>query len=549
MSKITIEQGVSGMPLADQAERLLRRGMAEMAFSPVKPVTILLQSGDIGGVEGFRVDVDSDERIRITAQDGRGLIYGAGKLLRALRLTGDGGLVTEWTGTSIPEKPVRAMYFATHFHNFYHDAPIEEVVRYVEDLALWGCNALSVWFDMHHYSGIDTPEAQAMIARLKAILAAAERVGMGPSLTMLANEGFSSTPEDLKADWTDGHDGYFRPPGGHYHVEVCPNRPGGMAYLLEQRRAVLEAFRGINFEYIWLWPYDQGGCTCSDCTPWGSNGFLLTANAVALLIRDVFPGARIVLSTWYFDHFVSGEWEGLSKAFSRHVPEWIDYLLIDDFSGFPEYPLRNGVPGNVPAVGFPEISMEGNSPWGGFGANPRPVHWRDHWAKVKHVLQGSFPYSEGIYEDINKVLMLQLEWSPDRDLDSIIREYATGYFGSETADDVVRACYLFERDEPLRSSPSAAGPRFGRGPLDSAAEAFACISAAQTRMSKARVSEWRWRLFWLRAAIGDVLRNNPDNANELLFDYLDELVRIYHAENAERSVCPAGREACRRCVP
>ena len=34
--------------------------------------------------------------------------------------------------------------------------------RYVEELALWGCNTLAVWFDLHHYHGIDDPEARAM---------------------------------------------------------------------------------------------------------------------------------------------------------------------------------------------------------------------------------------------------------------------------------------------------------------------------------------------------------------------------------------------------
>ena len=54
------------------------------------------------------------------------------------------------------------MYFASHFHNFYHDAPVEAVERYVGELALWGINALMVWYDMHHFTGIDDPAAQAM---------------------------------------------------------------------------------------------------------------------------------------------------------------------------------------------------------------------------------------------------------------------------------------------------------------------------------------------------------------------------------------------------
>lgn len=533
--------------MAKQAERLLRRGLSEAGLAPARPAVIVLEHEPVGGREGFRIRAAGEGKIHIAAQDGRGLIYGVGKLLRSLGTTENGDLDTGWTGTAIPEKPVRAMYFATHFHNFYHDAPLEKVIRYVEDLALWGCNSLSVWFDMHHYSGIDDPEAQAMIARLRAVLEAAGNVGMGPALTMLANEGFSTTPDDLKADWTAGHDGYFRAPGGHYHVEICPSKPGGLDFLLAQRRAVLEAFAGIPFEFMWLWPYDQGGCTCPACAPWGSKGFLQTANAVVPLARSLFPGARIVLSTWYFDRFVAGEWTGLAAAFADHVPEWVDFLLIDDFGGFPDYPLRNGVPGGLPAVGFPEISMEGNSPWGGFGANPRPAHWEAYWEKVKGILQGSFPYSEGIYEDINKAIMLQLEWAPDRTVDSIIREYAAAYFGAETGDEVVEACRLFEKDEPLRAAPGPDGLRFTHENLTHAGDALACVAAAHARMDEKRTSQWRWRIFRLRAAIGAALADNDaENAKDAVSGYLGELAEIYHAERAERPVCPLTPAACKR---
>ena len=50
------------------------------------------------------------------------------------------------------------MYLATHFRNFYHRAPIQEVEAYIEDLALWGYNAITVWFDRHHYSSIHDPK-------------------------------------------------------------------------------------------------------------------------------------------------------------------------------------------------------------------------------------------------------------------------------------------------------------------------------------------------------------------------------------------------------
>ena len=75
-----------------------------------------------------------------------------------------------FVGREFPEKPFRGMYFATHFHNFYNDAPMEEIHKIMEDLALWGQNVLCVWYDFHHYASIDDPASVEMITRLKDVL-------------------------------------------------------------------------------------------------------------------------------------------------------------------------------------------------------------------------------------------------------------------------------------------------------------------------------------------------------------------------------------------
>jgi len=547
MSDLTISLPHSPSPLLRKAGELCRRGLEERGVRTNASCPVSLELNPGIGTEGFRIAAGPGG-VRIAGHDERGALYGVGKFLRHVRTDGERLVGTAWEGQSVPARPVRAMYFASHFHNPYHDAPLPVIVRYVEDLALWGCNALSVWFDMHHYQGIDDPAAQAMIARLRAILEAAEAVGMRPALTTLANEGFASTPDALKADWTSGHDGYFRNPGGHYHCEVCPSQPGGLELILQTRRQVLDAFRGIDLGFIWLWPYDQGGCTCSACTPWGTNGFLRTCEALIPLVHECFPHARTVLSTWYFNHFVKDEWEGLSRRFAQGPMPGVDFLMIDDFGGFPEYPLQHGVPGGLPVVAFPEISMEGNGPWGGFGANPRPRHWSAYWTKVGNLLQGSFPYSEGIYEDVNKVLILQFEWAPERPADDILREYAAGYFGAHTADAVATVMQWLEEDGGLHTAYAGTGPTFRTGALDRAPACLAELDRVAATLAPTARASWRWRLLWLRAAITAELRLTKGAMSERLDGYFEELTAIYHAELAERPVCPPSRRAWRRLV-
>ena len=66
------------------------------------------------------------------------------------------------------------------------------------------------------------------------------------------------------------------------------------------------------------------------------------------------------------------------------------------------------MPGGLPLLNFPDISMYGQNPWGGYGANPHPGRLQQRWDETKKKLSGGFPYSEGIYEDINKVICAQL---------------------------------------------------------------------------------------------------------------------------------------------
>lgn len=516
------------------------------------------------GAEGFKIEDGPAGMIRIVGNDVRGLVAGVGKFLRGARCEPGFFKPGRWRGASVPKLPVRGMYFATHFHNFYHDAPIEDVIRYVEELALWGCNMLSVWFDMHHYSGIDDPAAVAMLDRLRRILLAANAVGMGGALTMLANEAFSTSPKELRADWTAGHDGYTSPPAAHYHVEICPNKPSGLNFILKWRRQVLDAFAGVDLECVWLWPYDQGGCTCSQCSPWGTNGFMSCSKAVAKLICEKFPNAKIVFSTWYFDHFIAGEWAGLTRAFATGRPDWIDYLMIDDFGGFPKYPLEHGIPGKLPAIGFPEISMEGMCPWGGFGANPRPGHWQRYWDVAGKMLQGGYPYSEGIFEDINKAIMLQLYWSPGRKVDDILREYVAYEYSQDATEEIVEVVKQMEDGLDRRCKPGKdfidigefppKGLLYGRmengqmRPIetDGADKRLAVLTRTNVKMTEAAKNAWRWRILWLRAALDAELTKSGGCATETSEKYFLELQDIYHANHAIFVVAPPACRALRR---
>lgn len=515
---------MSTTTLHDTALRLFTTRVQERGLSLSLPELAI--APEIGP-DGFRLEDMPDGSLRLTAGDERGWLYGLGKYLRD----------PSWRGTSVPRLPVRGIYFATHFHNWYHDAPIAEVERYVEDLALWGVNALQVWFDMHHYTGLEEPAAQAMIERLRAILQAGQRVGMAPGLCALANEGYSGGPPELRATWGRGE--LVLP--AHYHTELCPHAPGGLDLILRWAEERMAAFADLGIEYYWLWPYDQGGCCCPLCHPWGGNGFLYTAERVAQVARRVLPGVKTVLCTWDFDAYWPGEWQALHRALAGGA-DWADLILADGRDGhYPSYPVEHGVPGGLPLVGFPEISMYGCCPWGGFGANPHPALLQGLWNQSKSLLCGGWPYSEGIFDDLNKVVCAQFYWDPDRPVGEIVREYAAWEYAPEAAEEIAAAVEILERTLPRRRETQDGVTRWVLAQPEGAEDAEALLQAAEGRLDTRARQSWRWRILALRGLLDAELVRNQGQVSEVAQAGLEELTRLYHAQEACVWVAPPMR--------
>ncbi len=477
--------------------------------------------------------------IRITGADRLGLLTGIGRWLRVHHANPSvDGRLTEYT---VPVLPVRGMYWATHFGNAYVSLPVAWLQRYIEDLALWGVNQLAVWFDLHHYAGMQDPASQAMLKRLLALLQCARQLGMDTALTTIANEGFVDTPDALKADWRAGQNGYHAEPAGHYHVEVCPSSREGLELILRNHAERLDAFAPIGPDCLWIWPYDQGGCTCADCAPWGANGFLRVAERVATLYKQRNPEGKVLLSTWYFDHFTDGEWAGLAEAFRSEKLDWVDLLMADDngyTALFPEYPLTHGVPGGLPMVGFPEISMYRQAVWGGWGANPYPARLQSLWDLAGHALQGGYPYSEGIYEDLNKIIMAQLYMDPTTTTDQAMRHYLSWYVDPRFADVASEACRLMEISLPRTLQPSDGRNRYILERPDAAVEAWDRIHNVQDSLTQTVRNRWRWRLIYLRALIDNELACHDGELTGRALSALSALQSLYRADGAETWLQP-----------
>ncbi|MCX6924759.1 MAG: hypothetical protein NT154_16325 [Verrucomicrobia bacterium] len=525
-------------PVVTQLARVFARQVADRSDGRVvkagdAPLVVELATATDIGPEGYRIEDRPSGGVRVMGRDDRGLVAGVGKFLRTSRYDQGGFTPGTWRGTSVPQKPARGIYFATHFHNFYHEAPIPEIERYVEDLALWGLNELVVWYDMHHFDGAEDPAAVEFRKRLHAIMEAAKRIGMDVSLLVIGNEAYNNSPAALRAMPGGGR-------GGYYPCAVCPSKPEGIQYILKILGEEFDCAADLKPRSVWIWPYDQGGCGCAECKPWGSKGFMRCVEEVGRLARKKMPGTKIVLSTWMMDQ---REWSGILEQLAR-TKGLADEILLEPSAG----PAIDRKDPGLPIFGFPEISMHETFPWGGFGATPLTAHAQGLWNAAKGISSGGFPYSEGIYEDLTKVAYSQFYWN-DKPAAETVREYIAFEYSPDVVDEIAGVVKTLEQNHHWRWWPGELDgvklemdwfPSKGAKPQADlgAEEAYASMKRVDGLLTPQAKNAWRWRQLYLRALLDAELKANGGKPNDRSNDAFAELIKIYHAENANPAVRP-----------
>lgn len=475
--------------------RIRRRCHAEFVTAGAE-LTLHLQLDESIGSQGYRIE-GSEASITILGDGMPGLTAGIGKFLRTSRYTEDGLIPSPWRGTSTPTSPLRGIQIDIHFCNFYHMASAQKLQEYTEDLALWGINHLDIQFPLIDFCGWDDPEVYHIIRQMKAIEDTARPLGIKVGMEVVPNQDFVTFRPEFKALPN------LDPTGrrGNNGNNICPNKPGAMEYILTETYGRVFTFlkdQGIRLDFICFWPYDEGGCSCEKCYPWGANGYLKVSKAVCEKAKEVMPDIDVILSTWVFDAANEGEWEGLSRVLGGENG-WVDYILADSHTDFPEYPLKNGVPGGLPLLNYPEISMWALTPWGGYGANPLPDRFHRLWQQVKDHVSGGIAYSEGIFDDINKVVVSQFYWNKDTTCNETLQEYIAYDLGDGLYEDVRQIIRLIEQNHVQTSV--LLGKQVKEDTCQRADEAIALVNKVNSLLPEWSKNCWRWRILAIRAEL------------------------------------------------
>ena len=499
-SRMTVD--VSALPpeKAFLGDIVLRRAQDRTVFSE-KAGTLAV---------AFRLDASlKGDDAAVTVRDGRavvragrvrGLVFGAGELLRAATWREEGFSLDDGELAFRPVKPIRTAYWARHFHNWYHLATAAELKEYAEDLALWGVNGFKYQLC---FPAVDRAGAVSNdVARFERISREVYAHLVAMDLDLLCDGGGNQAPQDSPERFRGEPNA--NPKRGNLGFNVCPAKPGAMDYLLANHDKTVgsDVMRGVRPQWLTYWPYDEGGCGCATCSPWGGRGYLGMCRRFSEANAAHWPGAKSIVSTWVFD---DDDWDGLYRYLATDESKWIDALMVDSHTEFPEYPLTHKLPRPVPIVTFPEISMWARLPWGGFGATALPARFERLFRNVERIVSGFMLYSEGRFEDFNKVVVTRLYANPSLHWRDVARDYCRWEFPGVDPADFIRLVELFEKDHvfPDFKKPADADEheRHCREGLAAATEAAALADRIEHQISFPMRPCWRWRLFRIRAII------------------------------------------------
>ena len=465
----------------------------------------------------------------------RSLVFGAGVLLRAMRYSEKTFALSDGEYSFSPANPYRIAYFARHFNNWYHRAGADELVRYVEDLALWGLNGFLMQLDYPAVDMVWSSEGDRSVFAAASV-ALAERV-RALDMDLMTFGGDNCAPEDMPPEFRATKD----PKGsrGADEYNVCPEKPGALEYLLRLWQAKMDRTRHIPVSGLVYWPFDEGGCACAKCAPWGGNGYVRLIERLSRMNEKTYPGVKHVVSTWFFR---DDDWPPFYEYLKKQ--DWIDALLVDAHGDFPKYPLEHTIPKNIPVITFPEISMWGRFPWGGTGANPLAARFDRLYRQCQSIAKGFVLYSEGIYEDVNKIVINGLYVNPDRTHDDVLREYARWELPGCDEDDFLTLCMkledIYETKCPNKKT-GRKGHRMSRYVKDAppdelekreriAHEAAALADKIDGMILPQMRLAWRWRQIYLRAKIDEAVYSARDVRTPTVMPAYGELTNLYHAE-------------------
>ncbi|APW64026.1 hypothetical protein [Paludisphaera borealis] len=381
------------------------------------------------GPEGYRIHTEPGQgkpAVLVAGVDSRGVLFGAGRLLRELRTSkGRIALPASFQIATSPKYPLRGHQLGYRPKTNSYDAwDLPRWERYIRDLAIFGANAVELLpprTDDDAYSPhFPLPPMEMMVGMSKLL----DDYGLDVWVWYPAMDPDYSKPEAVEAE-------------------------------LKQWDEVLSKLPRVDAVFV---PGGDPGHT----PPKVLMPFL---ERVAGVLHRSHPKAALWVSPQGFNQ----EWTDEFVAILKQEPAWLAGVVHGPQVRLSMSDLRKAVPARYPIRAYPDITHNQQCQFpapdwdlafsnceGRESINPRPTQQAAIFKYYQPGTIGSLTYSEGCNDDVNKCVWSALGWDPDADVAEILRQYARAYIDDAQADRFAEGLLGLERNwrGPIATNPS-----------------------------------------------------------------------------------------------
>ncbi|MFT3704441.1 MAG: hypothetical protein QM802_18880 [Agriterribacter sp.] len=429
--------------------------------------------------EGFRVFSIEGKKIWIVGADSRGVLFGAGWLLRHLQM---GKNMVQLDApvdvASSPAYPIRGHQLGYRTTANSYDAwSVAQFEQYYRDLAIFGTNAIE---------GIPFQEGEAPSPHFK-ISSAEMRIKMSELCQQYDMDYWVWTPatfdlkdtEKRKAE-LDMHEAFYK---------ACP-----------------------RLDHIFFPGGDPGENHPSDVMP-----FLKDIHD---RLVKYHPNAKVWISLQGFNE---EQVDYFYRYLREQKPDWLEGVVSGPGSP-PMAETRFRLPAQYKHREYPDITHAVRcefpvEKWdqayaltlGRESVNPRPFNFSNIQHTYAPFTDGFVSYSDGCHDDINKIIWSMGAWDPNKDVNETLEEYARFFFGENTEKPVAAGIAALEQNWR--------GPLAQNGGVETTFSFWKNLEATHPSLK----NNWRWQMLLLRAYYDTYTRRRliyeqelEKNANEIL---------------------------------
>lgn len=120
-------------------------------------------------------------------------------------------------------------------------------------------------------------------------------------------------------------------------------------------------------------------------------------------------------------------------------------------------------------------------------SNPQPFYYAGIHNRYAPFTDGFISYSDGVHDDVNKIIWSQLAWDPDKSVRTILEEYCRFFFGPSLAKPATAGILALERNW--------VGPVEENGGIEVTFAFWQHLESAHPELK----NNWRWQLLVMRS--------------------------------------------------